>query len=82
MMDESSPRTEPSGALVPPPKVPRTALATLPEPVPPRLPFRSLRGSASRGSLPELFGKLLAGALDTLDSVGDAVAHALGIRED
>lgn len=81
MMDESSPRPEPGGALVPPPRVPPAALATLPDPVPPR-PIRDRHGASSRGPLRELVEKLLAGTFDTLDSAGDAVAHALGIRDD
>ena len=75
MEDADTPRTQSSGFLVPPTKVPRTALAVA-TPPPPRGP-RALRGSRSRLSLPGFFTEMLFNALD---DVADAVAAGLGLR--
>jgi hypothetical protein len=73
-MEDFTPPTQPSDDLVPPPKVPGTAIATsAPEPPrPPRHP-RSLRD-------PNPIRRLLTGALDLVDDLADAVAGGLGLR--
>lgn len=74
MDDADTPPTQPSGFLVPPTKVPRTALAVATPPPPgPRI----VRGSRSRLSLPGFFTEMLFNALD---DVADAVAVGLGLR--
>ncbi len=73
MSDDILPNTEPSGALVPPPRNPPTALATA-APLPPR---------RQEESVPERFAllrSLVHSAFDTLDSVGDRIAGAIGLR--
>lgn len=71
-MDESTPDTQPEGALTPPPRVPPTALATAE--LPPR-PRRSVTTS-SRWDL----GRALSGVFDRLDTFGDRIASAVGLR--
>ena len=72
-MDERLPEPEPSGALVPPPVHPPTALATA-APLPPRRRDESV--IEARG----VIERVVARALDTLDSVGDSIATAVGLR--
>ena len=76
MEDETPiPPTQPSGALVPPTRLPPTALATLPAPLPhgrrptPRA-YTELRG----------LERFLARALDAVDEFADTVAENLGFR--
>ena len=71
-MDESTPDTQPFGALTPPPSGPATAIATS-APLPPR-PNRTVtrRRTNLRG--------LLDRALDRLDSLGDGIAGIVGLR--
>jgi hypothetical protein len=74
MDDERFPEPEPSGALVPPPVHPPTALATA-APVPPR--------RWDDDDLPEarvLVARLVTRTLDALDNVGDSIAVAVGLR--
>jgi len=74
MDDEFIPPTQPFGALVPPPKIPGTAIAAA-TPVPvPRRPSRErlLR----RGGLWRLFER----TLDAVDEVADQIALGLGLR--
>jgi hypothetical protein len=73
MMDDILPEPQPSGALVPPPRTPPVALATA-EPVPPRQPSR--RVVRSEG----FFRDLVRSTLDSLDSLGDSIADAIGLR--
>lgn len=74
-MDDRNPDTQPSGALVPPPGLPPTAVATS-APFPP--PGRRRRASTTeRRGWPI---SLLDAALDQLDVLGDRVASALGVR--
>lgn len=71
-MDEWDRETQPNGALVPPPRVPPTAVATsAPLPPRPQLPTRR-KASGLRA--------LLLGALDRLDALGDGIAAAVGFR--
>jgi len=73
MEDADIPPTQPSGALVPPTKIPRTAVATAtPEP-----PNRNVRRESR-----ELTGfrGLVARALNVVDSLADNVAAGLGLR--
>ena len=70
MIDDPLPQPEPSGALVPPPRYPPTALALSTPPPDP---------SALRSRQPALF-RVIYGCLDALDEVGDAIAHALRLR--
>jgi hypothetical protein len=73
MMDDILPEPQPSGALVPPPRTPPVALATV-EPLPPRRP--SSRAVRSEG----FFRDVVRSALDSLDSLGDTIAGAIGLR--
>jgi hypothetical protein len=73
MIDDILPEPEPAGALVPPPRNPPTALATS-DALPPRSERRAI--SPRDGTL----RRLVDTALNTLDSVGDRVAHAIGLR--
>ena len=73
--DTPIPATQPTGDLVPPPKVPPTALA-LASPAP--LPHR-------RPSPPDLFDasalqRAIALAFDIVDTFADTVAEGLGLR--
>jgi len=72
MIDDFVPEPQPSGALVPPPRNPPTAIATA-APLPPRNEPRIVRrGSGFRG--------LVETALDTIDTLGDTIAEAVGLR--
>ena len=69
-MDEHTPHTEPSGALIPPPRNPPTALATSGSmPSASRIPARikGLRG-------------FVDSVLDRLDTLADRIADAAGLR--
>jgi hypothetical protein len=74
--DTPTPPTQSFGNLVPPPKVPPTALALAsPEPLPHRRP-----------SFPELYDagalqRLIARTFDFVDNIADSVAAGLGLRE-
>jgi hypothetical protein len=73
-MEDFTPPTQPSDALVPPPKIPGTAIATsAPEPPRPPRHARSFRD-------PNPIRRLLTGALDLVDDLADAVAGGLGLR--
>jgi hypothetical protein len=72
-MDDRLPEPAPSGALVPPPVHPPTALATT-APLSPRRRDETL--VEARG----VIERVLTRALDTLDSVGDSIAAAVGLR--
>lgn len=78
MDDDVTPPTQPSGFLVPPTKIPRTALAiaTPPPPREPREP-RALMVTGSRMNVAQFFANLI---LDSVDDVADAVAGTLGLR--
>ena len=78
---EGIPPTDPAGALVPPPKVPGTALAAAAEPPPPervRVESREERRLVIGGKF-DLIATVNR-VLDTLDVVGDTIAHVTGIR--
>ena len=71
-MDEWDRETQSHGALTPPPRVPPVAVATS-APLPPR-PIRStIRRRFD-------FGAFVNGALNYLDSIGDEIAVAVGLR--
>jgi hypothetical protein len=73
--DGFTPPTQPSGELVPPPKIPGTAVAAAtPAPLPPR----RARDSASRN--PNVIRQFISRTLDAVDNVADAVAEGLGLR--
>jgi hypothetical protein len=72
--DERSPEPEPSGALVPPPHLPSTALATA-APLPPRR-WDDDDVIAARN----FFARVVQSTLDALDNVGDSIATAIGLR--
>lgn len=74
MDDADTPSTQPSGFLVPPTKIPHTALAVATPPPPPRP--RVLR-TPSRQNFAQFFANLF---LDSVDDVADAVAGSLGLR--
>ncbi|HEY4307321.1 MAG TPA: hypothetical protein VGM82_22810 [Gemmatimonadaceae bacterium] len=71
MKDADTPPTQPADFLVPPTKIPRTALAvaTPPPPREPRVPDTHLTFS---GVVNEVF--------DKVDAVADAIAAGLGLR--
>ena len=73
MDDEFIPEPEPKGQLVPPPRVPPTAvgLALLP-PAPERRPSFPRRRRGFHG--------LVLRAMDALDSLGDTIAETIGLR--
>jgi hypothetical protein len=73
-MDDATPQTEPSGALVPPRKPPSTALATA-SPAP--TPLRPERQPYMRE---QRLRHLIAEALDAVDDLADTVAQGLGLR--
>ena len=69
---DDTPLPEPRGALVPPRRVPPTAVGVAPPP-PPR-PYE--RVPAQRPFL----RRLLSACFDVLDHFGDDIAHALRLR--
>ena len=73
-MDEMNPPTQPSGDLVPPPRVPPTAIA-LASPAP--VPLRPIRTEATGTA----FGRFIDRTLDVVDNVADSVAHLLRVRD-
>jgi hypothetical protein len=73
MIDDILPEPQPSGALVPPPRTPPVALATA-EPLQPQRP--SLSVTSREG----FFRDLVRTTLDSLDSLGDTIAGAIGLR--
>jgi hypothetical protein len=73
MTNDHLPEPQPSGALVPPPHGPVTAIATS-APLPPRRPSRTITPREG------FFRGLVQTTLDTLDRVGDNIAGAIGLR--
>jgi hypothetical protein len=73
MDDERLPEPQPSGALVPPPVYPPTALATA-APLPPRRRDEDVEQARN------LVARLVTRTLDALDTVGDSIAAAVGLR--
>ena len=73
MIDDPLPEPQPSGALVPPPRGPTTAIATA-APLPPRHPSPAIRPREG------VFRGLVQSTFDTLDRVGDSIAGAIGLR--
>jgi hypothetical protein len=74
-MDDFTPPTQPSDALVPPPKGPPTAIATS-APLPPDR-HRNLRRTFIE---PDSIRQLIRKTLDIVDDMADAVAGGLGLR--
>jgi hypothetical protein len=74
MEDADTPPTQPAHFLVPPTKIPRTALAVA-TPEPPREP-RDLAVSRRLS-----FTAFLSDVFNTFDAVADAVAAGLGLRD-
>lgn len=72
--DERSPESRPSGALVPPPHLPSTALAAA-TPLPPRQ-----WGADDTRAARDFFARVLRTTFDALDNVGDSIAAAVGLR--
>jgi hypothetical protein len=72
--DERIPETEPTGALVPPPPMPSTALAAA-TPLPPRR-WDDEDVIAAR----DFFARVVRRTFDALDTVGDSIASAVGLR--
>lgn len=73
MDDERLPAPEPSGALVPPPANPPTALATA-APLPPRRSVNDIEVAR------DVFRDMVRTTLNALDKVGDSIASAIGLR--
>jgi hypothetical protein len=72
--DERIPDPEPSGALVPAPHVPSTALAAAGT-VPSR-PWSDDDMLVAR----DFFARVVRSTFDALDDVGDSIATAIGLR--
>ncbi len=75
MDDEFIPPTQPFGALVPPPKIPGTAVAAATPAPPPQRSSRERR-ALRRGGL----WRFVERALDAVDDVADQIALGLGLR--
>jgi hypothetical protein len=73
MIEDFLPEPEPSGALVPPPRNPPTALATA-DALPPRRPSRAITPREG------ILRSFVQTTLDSLDSLGDTIAGAIGLR--
>jgi hypothetical protein len=73
-MEDYVPPTQPSDALVPPPKVPGTAIA-LSAPEPPRPPGR-LRSTRDQNPI----RRFITDTMDFVDDVADLVAGGIGLR--
>lgn len=72
-MEDFTPPTQPDGALVPPRKVPGTALAVA-TPPPPRNPQqRTLRNVSA-------VSRVLTRTFDVVDEFADSIAGSLGLR--
>jgi hypothetical protein len=73
--DDLTPPTQPSGAHMPPPKVPGTAIAAAtPAPLPPR------RSREMRLEDANVIQRFISRTLDVVDSMADSVAEGLGLR--
>ena len=72
--EERIPDHDATGALVPAPQVPSTALATPAPLLAPR--WREDDVAAAR----ELFARVVRSTFDALDNVGDSIATAVGLR--
>jgi hypothetical protein len=87
-MDEDiTPPTEPSGRLVPPPKVPPTAVAAAtpgPVPEPDEASHIRWRPGSPVYIAVEIPGlqRLITRTLDVVDELADAVASGLGLRNE
>jgi hypothetical protein len=66
-------KSDQSGALVPAPQLPSTALAA-PAPLLPRW------DDADRIAAREFFARVVRSTFDALDNVGDSIASAVGLR--
>ena len=77
-MTDHLPEPQPGDMLVPPPRVPPTAVASASsQPSHRQVSFsRHIVGSGPRGGL----GVFVAAALDKLDALGDRIAAAAGLR--
>jgi hypothetical protein len=73
-MDDRLPDTEPAGSLVPSRRVPPVAQG-MSAPVPPRGPSSDIVSRRRRA-----VRDLVTAALDALDTVGDRIADAVGLR--
>jgi hypothetical protein len=76
MDDEFTPPTEPFGALVPPPKIPGTAVAAATPAPQPQRPSRKRYEVGGRGAI----WRLVERTLDAVDDVADQIALGLGLR--
>ena len=76
---EDAPRTEPEGGLIPPPRVPPTAVGADAEPLFPRWPRRREPWSQPdwrRRNFAEVANRIL----DIVDEVADRFARQVGLR--
>ena len=76
MDDEFIPPTQPFGALVPPPKIPGTAVAAATPAPQPQRPSRERHGLRGTGGL----WRFVERTLDAVDEVADRIALGLGLR--
>lgn len=84
MSEDHAPQPEPRGDLVPPPRIPPTAVAAgTPQPDPGEesraiAPVRAWRPPGLRARAGVL--RAVDRVLDALDETGDAIAEAIGLR--
>jgi hypothetical protein len=72
-MEDHTPPTQPDGSMMPPPKIPGTAIAVA-TPPPPRRDENDLVETMSG------FGRFIDRTLGAVDRVADVVASGLGLR--
>ena len=79
MASENTPLPEPSGALVPPPRHPPTALAVA-TPPPPRRPRNPLELFRDDPRTKRFVDDAITAIFDRADALGDGIARVLGLR--
>jgi hypothetical protein len=79
MESENTPLPEPSGALVPPPRNPPTALAVS-TPPPPRRPRNPLERFREDPRTKRFVDNAITTIFDTADALGDGIAKVFGLR--
>ena len=80
MESENTPLPEPSGALVPPPRNPPTALAVATPPPPRRPPRNPLERFREDPRTRRFVDNAITTMFDTADALGDGIARVFGLR--